>query len=358
MRVFTPAEAALLLRLQSAFPLEERPFRAIGETLGLTEKETLETVVRLKDEGIIRDITGIFNAHRLGYHTALAAFRVPQADLERAAGIVSSHSGVSHNYGRAHEYNLWFTIAVERGVPLEKEVEALARLAGVGDWILLRNERTLKIGVILPVGDGRPRGVPITTPGAAGSALPPDPAVYSGDARAGKPSPAPLSPEEREAVRVLQRDLPIESEAFGALLRESGSSLGDGRLLPASRRFRDTGVMRRYAAVLRHRRAGFAGNVMSVWRWPEGSEDSFLPFLEEPLVTHLYLRVPVRGEWRHNLFAMLHGRTPEEADILVRDLARRSGLADYLVLPSLREFKKKKITYLGEPFSLLKGSRL
>ena len=347
MRAFSPAEASLLSRFQADFPLHERPFRVVGDGMGLSDDEVLPLARRLKEEGVLRDITGIFNADRLGYHTALAAFRVPAAVLEKTAEVVGAHPGVGHNYERDGAYNLWFTIAVERDVPLEKETEILAARAGVEDFLVLRNEKTLKIGVILPVGDGgRLEGRP-------GETAPAETASRKRPAE-GSRTPGTLSDSEKEVVRVLQKDLPLENRPFHALAERSCADFGGTELLRAAVRLREAGILRRYAAVLRHHKAGYNVNIMSAWRFPEGGEKRLACFIAEPRVTHLYLRSPLRGAWTLNLFAMMHAKSAGEGENLVARLAEGSGLSDYLLLRTKREFKKKKIEYLGEPFSLLK----
>ncbi|MDP2728568.1 MAG: Lrp/AsnC family transcriptional regulator [Dehalococcoidia bacterium] len=105
----------LLNLLQSGFPLTAKPFAALGESLGISEAETLERVQRLKAEKVIRQISAIFDSRALGYQTTLAAFRVPEDRLEEVAASVNEYPGVSHNYARNHRFNIWFTLSVPPG---------------------------------------------------------------------------------------------------------------------------------------------------------------------------------------------------------------------------------------------------
>src|SRR5205823_12437731 len=99
--------------LQGSFELVERPFARVGELAGISEAEVMARVQRLLDERIIREITPIFDTRALGYRSMLVAAKVDSEYPHRAAQFINTHPGVTHNYLRDHEFNLWFTIAVE-----------------------------------------------------------------------------------------------------------------------------------------------------------------------------------------------------------------------------------------------------
>ena len=103
----------LLNLMQGRFPLVERPFAAVAEAAGLPEAEVLARVQRLLDQRIIREITPIFDTRALGYQSMLVAAKVDARYPHRAAQVINAHPGVTHNYLRNHDFNLWFTIAVE-----------------------------------------------------------------------------------------------------------------------------------------------------------------------------------------------------------------------------------------------------
>lgn len=137
----------ILNMIQTEFPLEERPFQVIAERLETDEDEVLRRVRRLTDEGIVRQISAIFDSRRLGYKSTLVAMKAPADHLDDVAAKVSAHPGVSHNYARNHDYNLWFTITVAPGQQPAGAVAALAQAVGVKDFITLPALRTFKIGV-------------------------------------------------------------------------------------------------------------------------------------------------------------------------------------------------------------------
>ena len=105
----------LLNAVQWDFPLEPRPYAALGERLGIPEPEVRERIAKVKDAGVLRQLSAIFDTRALGYSSALVAAKIDPEHIDEAAAIISEHPGVSHNYKRNHAYNLWYTIAVPPG---------------------------------------------------------------------------------------------------------------------------------------------------------------------------------------------------------------------------------------------------
>jgi DNA-binding Lrp family transcriptional regulator len=122
--------ARLANRLQQHIPLVERPFLCLGDELGMAQEEVLERVGELKARRLIRQTSAIFEAAALGYRSSLVAARFSPDRLDAGAEVISAHPGVSHNYRRDHEFNLWYTLAVPPGSSLEETVAALGRLSG------------------------------------------------------------------------------------------------------------------------------------------------------------------------------------------------------------------------------------
>ena len=117
----------LLNRLQEGLPLTAAPFAAVAEELAMTEEEVLQRLLRLKEKGVIRRLGAVVESRRLGCHSTLAALKVPEEDIEKAAEIINSFSEVTHNYLRSHDWNVWFTVTAaseERVAEILKEIEA------------------------------------------------------------------------------------------------------------------------------------------------------------------------------------------------------------------------------------------
>ena len=142
---FSAQERTLLVLLQDQFPLAETPFAILAERLGVPEREVLADVVTLKASGIVRQIGAIFDSRRLGYSGTLAALSVLPERLETVAAVISRHPGVTHNYSRDHDFNLWFTLAVPPGYDLEGELRDLVDQAGVLQYLSLPTTHTFKI---------------------------------------------------------------------------------------------------------------------------------------------------------------------------------------------------------------------
>ena len=120
----------LLNAVQWDFPLEPRPYGALGERLGIPEPEVRRRIAKVKDAGVLRQLSAIFDTRALGYSSALVAAKIDPDRVDEAAAIISRHPGVSHNYKRNHAYNLWYTIAVPPGDSLDDHVDALHRESG------------------------------------------------------------------------------------------------------------------------------------------------------------------------------------------------------------------------------------
>ncbi|QLA17393.1 siroheme decarboxylase subunit alpha [Desulfolutivibrio sulfoxidireducens] len=122
----------ILSEIQSGFPLSPRPYAAIGAKVGLTEAETLARVRALKQKGIIRRIGASFQSRKLGFSSTLCAATVPEDRLDAFVAEVNRHPGVTHNYLRAHPYNVWFTLIGPDADSMRDTLSAITRATGIG----------------------------------------------------------------------------------------------------------------------------------------------------------------------------------------------------------------------------------
>lgn len=135
----------ILNRIQSNFPVDSRPFRAIGKDLNLSESEVIERVARLKEDGIIRRIGGNFVPDKVGYVSTLCAARVPEDRVAEFAGIVNHYSGVTHNYQRDDDFNVWFTFIAPSMAKIEENLAEISARTGINDILNLPATRVFKI---------------------------------------------------------------------------------------------------------------------------------------------------------------------------------------------------------------------
>ena len=137
----------ILNEIQSHFPIEARPYQVLGEKLGCSEEEVLQRVQDLKDREVIRRIGANCNSRKLGYTSTLCAAKVPSRLMARFVEVVNSYTGVTHNYRRDHDYNIWFTLIAPSEEKIKRILGEIIELSGVGEVISLPAERLFKIQV-------------------------------------------------------------------------------------------------------------------------------------------------------------------------------------------------------------------
>ncbi|WP_457593946.1 siroheme decarboxylase subunit alpha [Hydrogenimonas sp.] len=321
-------EKEFLTLIQKEFPVTKRPFAALAKTLGSSEEEVLDLYARLKEEKIIRQTSAIFDTKSLGYRSSLVAFKTD--DIEQAAQIINRHPGVSHNYERDNPYNLWFTIAVapDSKLGLEKTVALLAEETGAEEYIILPTKKMFKISVQLDLKGDR--------------------AKKEKRKKMAK-EPMTLEPIHYEMIKGLQKDIPAVKEPFAPIV--DTLAIDYETLAFEVERMKKAGLMRRFASILYHRKAGFTANAMVVWKVPEArAEEIGETVAAYSAVSHCYLR-PVYPNWPYPLFSMVHGKSKEEVEKIVSEMAEEIGVSDYSYLYSTREFKKVRINYFSDEFS-------
>lgn len=325
----------LLNRIQGDFPLVSRPFAELGAPLGLSEDETITRMQALKAGRIVRQISAIFDTKSLGYKSSLVAMRVDPARITEAARIINEHPGVTHNYERNHEYNLWFTIAVPPTSDLEAVVQRIHDLAGAEVTRVMYTLRLFKIGVNLDMTGERPLDA-IATP------------EYREQDRA-RARDYTVTDEDKAVIRELQEDLAIEPQPFKALADRIG--LTEDGLFAAMRSLMERGFMRRMAAILYHRRAGFRANGMGVWAVPE---ERVIELGEQMAsfanVSHCYRR-PTYPDWPYNVFTMVHGQSNEQCEEILAAISKATGVTEYISLYSTREYKKTRLLFYTDAYA-------
>jgi DNA-binding Lrp family transcriptional regulator len=326
----------LMNLLQSSFPLKARPFELIAEEAALSSDEVKARTQRLLDERIIREITPIFDTRALGYSSMLVAAKVDSENPHRAAKIINSHPGVSHNYLRTHEFNLWFTIATppDSELGLEGTLEVLQRLTGAESIRQLPTLTLFKINMNLEMEGGT------EDLAAAVEAAPPR-----------ELEAQPYDELDVAVIRALQGPMEVTDRPYDAAASEAG--MGTDDLLAHLGGMVDRKLLRRVAAILYHRRAGFSANGMGVWRVPE---DKVLEVGARMAavrgISHCYQR-PTYEDWPYSVFTMAHGRSKEECDAILDGIAETHDLhgGDRAVLYSSTEFKKIRLHYFTDEYA-------
>ncbi len=317
----------LLNIMQRNFPITAEPYGAIASMLRSTEEDVISRIAWLKEKGVIRQVSAIFDPPAVGYQTCLVAMAIDEEQVGQAAGIINREPGVSHNYLRENELNMWFTIAVPPGGDLQSEVERLRAATAARKTLALPAVKIYKIAVMMDM-EGE-------TPEEEDKRID----RVNGEVRIA--SATPPGEEDIRIIRCVQEDLPLTKRPFSAWAESL--ILPESRLIDWIGSRLEVGIVRRFAALLRHRKAGFLANAMVAWESPLEIIDRQGHFLSsQPEVTHCYQRVPARG-WHYNLYAMVHGRDRNTCDQVIGRLISACGLDRYMVLYSVRELKKERL---------------
>jgi siroheme decarboxylase len=323
----------LLNLLQGSFPISHRPYAAVAELAGVPEEEVLTRTKRLLDERIIREVTPIFDTRVLGYSSMLVAAKVDPENPWRAAKIINSHPGVSHNYLRDHDFNIWFTIATEPDseLGLQGTLDVLQRLTGAESVRQLPTLRLFKIRMDLEMEKGTDALATV---------------AEAVDHR--EPEAIDLSDRDVAVIRATQGPMEVVREPFAAPAAELG--LDQAELLDHLESMRERRALRRVAAILFHRRAGFSANGMGVWRVPEDRILELGPRMASFRgISHCYQR-PTYADWPYSVFTMAHGRSKEECDAVLDAIAESTGITGRATLYSSTEFKKIRMLYFTDDF--------
>ena len=323
----------LLNLMQSRFPLQPRPYAAVATEAEISEDETLARVERLVRERIIREVTPIYDTRALGYQSMLVAAKVDAEHPQRAAVIVNSHPGVSHNYLRTHDFNLWFTVAVEpdSALGLDGTLEVLQRLTGAESFRQLPTLKLFKIRMDLEMEKG--------TAALAAAAQAVEPAELE---------PQPYDDFDVAVIRATQGHQPIVAEPYAEPAARLG--LPVDRLLEHLEGMRERRLLRRVAAILFHRRAGFSANGMGVWNVPGQRIPELGPRMAAVRgISHCYQR-PTYPDWPYSVFTMAHGRSKEECDAILDSIAELTGIEERATLYSSTEYKKVRLLYFTDDY--------
>ena len=145
MPVIDNTNKKILNNIQVDFPISSRPYKIIAARLGILEDELIQRVIQMKEDMLIRRIGGNFSPDKLGYHSTLCAAKVPEARLKLFTKTVNSYSGVTHNYKRDHQFNVWFTFIATSVEIIAKNLKEISQKTGVETILNLPATKVFKI---------------------------------------------------------------------------------------------------------------------------------------------------------------------------------------------------------------------
>jgi siroheme decarboxylase len=322
--------------LQSTFPLDPEPFAPVAAEAGIELDDLLARTQRLLDNRIIREITPIFDTRALGYESMLVAAKVDSENPQRAAKMVNAHPGVSHNYLRTHDFNLWFTIATppDSKLGLKGSIDALMEETGAVSMRELPTLTLFKINMNLEMEGGT------EALAAQVEAAPPR-----------ELEAQPYDETDVAVIKALQGPMKAVERPYDEAATEVGMTTDE--FLTHLGGMVDRKILRRVAAILYHRRAGFSANGMGVWKVPE---DQILEvggvMAATRGISHCYQR-PTYDDWPYSVFTMAHGRSKEECDAVLDSIAEtcEMGPDDRSTLYSSTEYKKIRLRYFTPDYA-------
>lgn len=314
---------ALLTALQRGLSLDLTPFEQLAKHFKITEDEVFSVIKNAFESGLARRLGAVYDAASLGYASTLSAVSVPAFDIDEVVKKLNARDGVTHNYLRDGEINIWFTLTEHETLfdVRKKEIEQICFPYKVYFLPVLEK---YKVQVVFDLENGLP---------LASEAVP-------------QTVRQNLNDFEQRLIALSQTSFPLENRPFLNWARRLNVS--ESTILETLKKFESTGAMRRLALIVRHQRVGIDENTMATWRI--NPQDGFV--LGKKLaqcagVSHCYLRdVPtfVGG----NLYAMMHGRDATDLQRKIQQAQTFFPTIEPQLFKTLCEFKKTSPFFFKE----------
>lgn len=308
----TPTDCHLIDTLHGGFPLTDQPFARVGDALGLTEQDVLHRLTRLLEQRILTRFGPLFDIARLGGEFVLAALAVPEERFEDVAALVNALPAVAHNYQRTHTLNMWFVLAGEHAAAIQQAILEIEKLTGL---------------TVFPFPKEREFFVELRLPASTDGFLPPMLGISDADTKISlQCSSNQDSSLKKSIILATQGGIPLVSRPWHAIANQLGISVAQLRgTLSEMLQHRE---IRRIGAVPNHYALGYTLNGMTVWDVADEQVDALGERIGQlPFVSHAYRRPRALPQWRYNLFAMVHGRHPEQVEQQIAILRDTLGSA-------------------------------
>ncbi len=316
-------EEKWLVALQEGIPLMPQPFEFLSRELNCSEGDLIDFIGRLRKDNLVRRFGAVFDTRRLGYKSCLCAAYVPLEFIDEAASCITPLAAVTHCYLREIPHtagavpNLWFTLSTPEDI-FGAMCTAVAGKLKPYNVAFLPASRRYKVDVLF---------------GAATRAR--DEAVESS---------LPVTAVDRKIIAALQGDTEVSANYFTSIAESAG--LKEWDLLSMLEMWRRNGRLKRIGLLLRHREAGYVANGMCCWN-VEGDTTQYGRALAQcGEVSHCYERPEAPG-FPYNLFAMIHTKSPGEAQEVFERIAAKAGLENGVMLISTKEYKKTSMTFFS-----------
>lgn len=328
INTYNTLEKKILERVQCHIEITENIYKDLSSELNITEHELVSTIKKFYTDDVIRNISVILDFKKIGFQSILAALKVDESQVEQVAKHLKSHDGVSHNYLRNNEYNIWFTLILDNKLNIEEEIKLLANSLKAKDYLCLPMQEKIKLNVMLPINNCNNQQ------------------LNHSKFQQKNETFIPLSQQEINVLKILQHSLPVISNAWQTLIDKTNINISVKELITIANQLKEKSIIRRFSAVLKQQQSGYVCNALVAWK----EKDLDLKLIknvsdEINSISHVYTRKIVPGQWEYNLYTMVHARTETDLHATIDQFKKRSGLKNYLVLNTIAELKKEPVKY-------------
>ncbi|MDP2983391.1 MAG: hypothetical protein Q8O92_08685 [Candidatus Latescibacter sp.] len=328
MPSLTAKEKKLLSIIQSDIPIVERPYKQLSERIGWSERDVIESIRTLMQNGIIRAFSPVFEARLLGYVSTLVAVEIDKEKVDEFAAALFPINEITHNYLRDHAFAMWFTISAESETVVNSMLSWVEQYPGVRRVMNLPALKVYKVCAVF--GETSPHR---TSPRKSRMIR-------------------PFNDDEIRLVRCLHDGFPLVEYPFRHIAQEL-FAVEDG-IIDTVRDWVEYGIIRRFGARLNHHRAGYIANTLDVWKTDDCDTLGEL-FASMPWVSHCYRRRSY-PDWPYELYTMTHGRSEEELNNHLSHMQSLAPGTEMMILTTLQTLKKTTMKYFPKegPWDSLK----
>ncbi len=333
----TESDIKILNTIQQDFPVCHQPFKTLSSNLSIAEDEVLNRIKALKEQGIIRRITPLFDSGKLGYVGTLIAMKVPDERIDEVAKIIAKYPEITHNYERDGEYNIWFTLIGKSKEEIEKIIAQIKTKTNIEQILNLKRMNKFKIAAVFEI--EHPVFHPLNPPPAGDS----EEEIEYEICESQPQKSFLLKDIDRTVLKELQESIPLVNKPYQSIAQKIG--IDEKELFEKIKWYKKTGIIRKVRAVLDHYKVGMGENVMVVFKVEPANMLKLAKIISQyPQVTHCYERA-ISSDWQYNLFTMIHGRSKQECEEIIYSILQKTNLTTYKKLYTKRELKKANPRY-------------
>ena len=322
----------LLNITQTGFEITVAPYEKIASILRISGNETLLRLRKLKDEEVLRYIGASIDTSYLNFNGLLVAAKVPFEEIDSIAKIINSHPGVTHNYLRMNDFNMWFTIFEPNTYDVEDTAKKMLEMVKIKDYMLLKSEKKYKLNFVVDANSSDKNGIEFA------------------EAQTKKEKcKMELKSEDIRIIERLKQPLPINSRPFLALSKTL--NISEKKLLKKLSNYKESGVIRKIGGIVSQRKLGYKYNALVLWNVHRDKIDDFAEKLANTKnISHCYRRTTYKN-WEYSVYSMFHCFDENHFKELLKFLSDDESVYEYIVLRTEKELKKKRMNFSKSEYS-------